>query len=92
VQCERHDDDSISPGAPVVDHACPRLRIGSPRDRSASRLPDTQLEQSLKGRRYPSLRIGSQVVEGEDHFTVFPILVGRGLLQALPGFGPYVSG
>ena len=51
-----------------------------------------QFEQNIKRRRYPSLRIGSQIVAGEDHFTVFPILVGRGLLQALPGFGPYVGG
>jgi predicted alpha/beta superfamily hydrolase len=51
-----------------------------------------QFEATLKRRHYPSLQIGSQIVEGEDHFTVYPTLVGRGLLWALPGFGPYISG
>jgi len=51
-----------------------------------------QFEESLKRRRYAGLRIGSQIVAGEDHYTVFPTVIGRGLLWALPGFGPYTSG
>lgn len=49
-------------------------------------------ERTLKARRYPSLSIGSQVIADEDHFTVFPSLISRGLLWALPGHGPYSSG
>ena len=37
-------------------------------------------ERTLKARRYPSLSIGSQVIADEDHFTVFPSLISRGLL------------
>ncbi len=51
-----------------------------------------QFAGQLQRRRYPSLQIGSQIIQDEDHFTVFTALVGRGLLWALPGFGPYVSG
>lgn len=32
------------------------------------------------------------VMPDEDHFTVFPSLITRGLLWALPGRGPYVGG
>ncbi|MGL4230494.1 MAG: alpha/beta hydrolase [Casimicrobium sp.] len=49
-------------------------------------------EAQLKRRNYPSLEIRSQVLSGEDHLTIFPTLVSRGLLWALPGFGPYSSG
>lgn len=50
------------------------------------------LERKLKARRYPGLSIRSEVIADEDHLTVFPILISRGLLWALPGTGPYVSG
>jgi predicted alpha/beta superfamily hydrolase len=46
----------------------------------------------LARRRYPGLQLGGEVVQGEDHFTVFTALVGRGLLKVLPGHGPYISG
>jgi len=49
-------------------------------------------EHILKGRKYPSLKVGSQVVSDEDHFTVFPSVATRALLWALPGKGPYTSG
>jgi hypothetical protein len=49
-------------------------------------------EAQLKRRNFPSLEIRSYVLPGEDHLTVFPTLVSRGLLWALPGFGPYASG
>lgn len=49
-------------------------------------------ERVLRSRHYKSLKLGSQVIADEDHFTVFPSLVTRALLWALPGRGPYISG
>ena len=49
-------------------------------------------EHLLKSRHYPSLKIGSKVLQDEDHFSVFPSLISRGLIWALPGHGPYISG
>lgn len=49
-------------------------------------------ERTLKSHKYPHLRIGSEVIADEDHFMVFPSLISRGLLWALPGNGPYSSG
>jgi predicted alpha/beta superfamily hydrolase len=46
----------------------------------------------LKRRQYPSLQLKGDVVQGEDHFTVYTAVVGRGLLKILPGYGPYISG
>lgn len=41
-------------------------------------------ERQLKSRRYPGLTVRSEVVSGEDHATVYPIIATRGLLWALP--------
>lgn len=61
--------------------------------RSVDLIGDMQsFERRLKARGYPNLRVGSQVIADEDHLTVFPVLISRGLLWALPGHGPYVSG
>lgn len=49
-------------------------------------------EHRLKARAYPGLRIHSTVIADEDHLTVYPPLISRGLLWALPGHGPYSSG
>lgn len=38
------------------------------------------------------LQVKSQVLEGEDHLTVFPPMVTRAMLEILPGAGPYTSG
>lgn len=46
----------------------------------------------LKARRYASLRVSTQTVADEDHFTVFPVVGTRSLLRILPGTGPYASG
>jgi predicted alpha/beta superfamily hydrolase len=46
----------------------------------------------LKARGYPSLQIETQVIGDEDHLTVFPATISRGLLWALPGYGPYTGG
>lgn len=40
--------------------------------------------RTLASRDYPGLRIRSEVIAGEDHLTVAPVLITRGLLQALP--------
>jgi predicted alpha/beta superfamily hydrolase len=49
-------------------------------------------ERTLKAHAYPHLSIDSKVIEDEDHLTVFPAAISRGLLWALPGHGPYISG
>ena len=41
------------------------------------------LEHVLKSRGYPSLEIQATVIEDEDHLTVFPSLITRGLKWAL---------
>jgi hypothetical protein len=41
-------------------------------------------ERQLKSRRYPGLTVRSEVVNGEDHASVYPIIATRGLLWALP--------
>lgn len=51
-----------------------------------------KFEQLLRSRGYPSLQVGSQIIGDEDHMTVFPTTISRGLLWALPGSGPYISG
>jgi len=49
-------------------------------------------ERRLESRGYEGFSVDSTVLAGEDHLTVFPTLVSRGLLWALPGHGPYKSG
>ncbi|GHA85223.1 hypothetical protein GCM10007067_23970 [Lysobacter bugurensis] len=51
-----------------------------------------EFERRLRARRYPGLRIDSEVVEHEDHLTVFPDSISRGLQWALPGTEPYTPG
>ena len=43
-----------------------------------------QLESVLKSRRYPGLRIESRVFADEDHLTVAPHIITRGLKWMLP--------
>lgn len=38
------------------------------------------------------LTVSSHVAEGEDHLTVYPDVVTRGLIRLLPGRGPYDPG
>jgi predicted alpha/beta superfamily hydrolase len=40
-------------------------------------------EHTLKSRRYPGLRIQSTVIDDEDHLTVFPAIITRGLTRVL---------
>ena len=46
------------------------------------------LEAALRGRNYPGLTLTSEIIAGEDHLSVFPAIVTRGLLQALPAQPP----
>jgi len=52
----------------------------------------TRFQQSLESRRYPGLRIESEILPDEDHLTVLPRTITHGLLWALPGTGPYSGG
>jgi len=38
------------------------------------------------------LQVTTQVLDGEDHLTVFPPMVTRAMLDILPGSGPYTGG
>lgn len=38
------------------------------------------------------LQVTTQVLDGEDHLTVFPPMVTRAMLDILPGTGPYTGG
>jgi uncharacterized protein len=40
-------------------------------------------EAQLRSRRYPGLRIESTVIADEDHLTVYPAAIARGLMWAL---------
>lgn len=51
-----------------------------------------QFERKLQSRGYPGLSIDSQVIGDEDHLTVYPALISRGLFWSLPGTGHYFSG
>jgi len=44
-------------------------------------------EAQLRSRRYPSLRIEATVIDDEDHLTVYPAAITRGLMWALPAAG-----
>jgi predicted alpha/beta superfamily hydrolase len=44
-------------------------------------------EAQLRSRRYPGLRVQSMVIEDEDHLTVYPAAITRGLIWALPAVG-----
>lgn len=41
-------------------------------------------EKQLKSHLYPGLSVHSEVIGGEDHVTVFPVIATRGLMWALP--------
>lgn len=49
------------------------------------------LELALRGRAYPGLTLVTGIIDGDDHLTVFPAVVTRGLLKALPAQRPRPS-
>lgn len=46
----------------------------------------------LRGRGYTGLQVETRVMDGEDHFTVYPSVITRALIELFPGKGPYSSG
>ncbi|MEJ7805902.1 MAG: alpha/beta hydrolase-fold protein [Telluria sp.] len=58
------------------------LETGSPDDMVGGL---KQLETALKSRKYPGLHMESRVFADEDHLTVAPGLITRGLKWTLPG-------
>ena len=51
-----------------------------------------RMRRTLATRGHSGLQITSEVAQSEDHLTVFPDVVTRGLLAVLPGHGPYTGG
>jgi predicted alpha/beta superfamily hydrolase len=47
---------------------------------------------TLRSRAFPSLEVIDEVIADEDHLTVYPAAVTRGLLRMLRGTGPYYPG
>lgn len=43
-----------------------------------------EFEKALRSRDYPGLSLTSEIIPGEDHLTVFPSVITRGLMWALP--------
>jgi predicted alpha/beta superfamily hydrolase len=69
------------------------VRPGARYNRETDLLRDMErFARTLKTHRYAGLSVDSRVVADEDHLTVAPAIATRGLLWALPGRGPYVSG
>lgn len=46
----------------------------------------------LKSHGYPGLQVQTHVIDGEDHFTIYPAMITRALIEVFPGKGPYTSG
>ena len=59
------------------------LEIGEGEDNMVDYLK--QFEALIKSRRYPGLHIQSKVLADEDHLSVAPMIMTRGLKWALPG-------
>lgn len=51
-----------------------------------------RMQRQLTERNYPSLQTHYQVIEGEDHLSVFPHMISDAMLKILPGSGPYTPG
>ncbi|WP_228765429.1 alpha/beta hydrolase [Sphingopyxis solisilvae] len=62
------------------------MRPGDPRyAKDVNMVTDTRnMDQALRSRKYPSLRMEVEVLNGEDHFTVAPRGFTRGLKYLLP--------
>lgn len=83
-----HNDLAAKVMIYIGDHETPRYF-----DNEEDMVKDTRaFARKLKSRRYPSLIIDKKVLRDEDHLTIYPSLISRGLLWALPGSGPYNGG
>jgi uncharacterized protein len=65
----------------TIDKASGDLRYNGKTDMIADL---REFEQALRSRNYPGLKLSTEIIPGEDHLTVFPAIVTRGLLWALP--------
>ena len=74
-------------GAGEFEARSPRGRPRDPRyNTDQDMVADTQaFARALASRRYPGLKIRCDVIAGEDHLTVAPTLITRGLLWTLGG-------
>ncbi len=74
-------------GAGEFEGRAPKGRAGDTRYAGAGEhdmVADTQaFARTLASRRYPGLRLRSDVIAGEDHLTVAPALITRGLIWTL---------
>jgi predicted alpha/beta superfamily hydrolase len=72
-------------GVGEFEAVSPRERPRDPRYTTGpDMVADTQaFARTLASHRYPGLRIRSDVIAGEDHLTVAPALITRGLIWAL---------
>lgn len=55
-------------------------------------LHNRNFAERLRSRHYEGLKVETSVIDGEDHFTVYPTVLTRALIEIFPGTGPYVSG
>ncbi|WP_426699909.1 alpha/beta hydrolase [Rhodanobacter sp. Col0626] len=55
-------------------------------------LHNRDFAQRLRSRHYEGLKVETSIIDGEDHFTVYPTVLTRALIEIFPGTGPYVSG
>lgn len=43
-----------------------------------------EFEKALRSHNYPGLKLTTEIIQDEDHLTVFPAIITRGLMWALP--------
>jgi hypothetical protein len=74
-------------GAGEFEARAPRGRPHDPRyNTDRDMVADTQaFARTLASRHYPGLQVHSDVIAGEDHLTVAPALITRGLIWTLGG-------
>ena len=74
-------------GAGGYETLQPRGRPRDPRyDSEDDMVGDTQaFARALASRRYPGLKLRTDTIAGEDHLTVAPVLITRGLMWTLSG-------
>lgn len=68
-----------------VFFAVGELETGKDKDDMVGDLKE--FERLLKSRKYPGLQVQSKVLADEDHLSVAPLIMTRGLKWALPGQG-----
>ena len=82
---KEHGDMPAKVFMAVASYETTDLQSGNPRyNKSVDMVRDLEsLEHVLKSRHYPNLSVQSTIIPDEDHLTVFPSLITRGLKWAL---------